>query len=152
MIRISTPQLGMVSWRENDEGRRGVVVGDVAHLPQGSEATADLGCTVDGAAITFTTIGPARFDVDGKKYHAFAFGSNALAWLSELCATSRESAGARAVLNSVAHDPTSVGAMAREQAITQADTPHGGLTGVPLQRFGLGRPRIDVNTEKRVRA
>lgn len=145
---VAAHPLGSVEWRPESEGRRAAIVGDTWTLPSGAMAIALDGCTVDGRTLTFTAPGSARIEVAGQRYEAHVWSSTALAWLSRLVATSRDSGTPHGILTALSRDESFTAAAARSRAVTDQHEPHGGLAGVSLGRFGLGRPRIDVNTER----
>ena len=142
MIQIQTTE-GTREWPANTT--RAAIVGDRITLPEGSEATGSPGITVDGRDVTVNAAGAHSLTVDGQSYALFAWSPNALTWLSALTSsphTTEAGASPRAILCSLSRD-AAVGVDARHRAVTEADTPHGGLAGVPLHRFGLARRRTD---------
>ena len=138
---------GVREWRPNDEGTRGVVVGDSYTLPPGTDATAtDEGVTIDGPCVTFTTPGPHAVLIGGARFKAHAWSSNAFAFLETMCGSPhalRHGAPARAILQAIACDGGAHAATLRARAVAEADTHHGGLASASLGRYGLARRLTD---------
>lgn len=139
-----------LAWRPGPEGRIGAFIDDVLMLPPGTVATPISGCTVDGERVKFISHGPIALSVNGDRHEAHVWSANASQWLARLCATSHGNAAPAHIITSLARDTAPPAVEARARAVTEAAEQHGGLASVPLARHGLGRARIDVNTERPV--